>query len=129
MNMNLLAVLTPPSIYHDCYTQKTLWKENFTLGEITAMNMKNCSRHNVRKHREIRGIDKYVTLDILLNFDSLDKMKITSSKSKDNLVISVKGMISFRFLKAKVRPHIYKKARYAIRKVSKKYLSKIIREF
>ena len=48
------------------------------------MNTEKCGRRNVRKHREIKGSDKYVTLDISLKFDSLDKMKITSSESKDN---------------------------------------------
>ena len=43
------------------------------------MNIKNCGRRNVRKHKEIKVSDKYVTLDILLNFDSMEKMKITSS--------------------------------------------------
>ena len=47
-----------------------------------AVNMKNCGRRNVRKHKEIKGIDKYFTLDISSKFDSLDKMKITSSESK-----------------------------------------------
>ena len=46
------------------------------------MNMKNCGRHNVRKHRDIKGSDKYVTVDILLKFDSLDKIRITYSESK-----------------------------------------------
>ena len=43
------------------------------------MNMRNGGRCNVRKHREIKGSDKYVTLNISLKFDILDKMKITSS--------------------------------------------------
>ena len=38
-------------------------------------------------------------------------------------------MVTFLDFKAKVRPHKYKKARYAIGNVSKKDLSKIIREF
>ena len=38
-------------------------------------------------------------------------------------------MINFLGFKAKVRPRRYKKARYAIRNVSKKDLSKMIREF
>ena len=46
--------------------------------------MKNVGRHNFRKHRDIMGSDKYVTLDISLEFDILDKMKITSSESKEN---------------------------------------------
>ena len=30
MITELLAVVTPPSIYHGCSTQKTFWKGNFT---------------------------------------------------------------------------------------------------
>ena len=64
--MNLLAVLTLPSIYHGCSTRKTFCEEKFTGKEnlFLDVNMKNCGRHNVRKHNEIRGSDKYVTLDI-----------------------------------------------------------------
>ena len=36
--------------------------------------MKTCGYRNVRKHRQIKGSDKYDTLDISLEFDSLDKM-------------------------------------------------------
>ena len=56
-------------------------------------------------------------------------MKIKSSDSKDNLGRPGKGLITSLGLKAKVRPHKYKKARYAIGNVSKKYLSNIIKEF
>ena len=84
MNMKLLEVVTPPSIYHGCSTRKTFWEKKFTLSELTAVNMKNCGRKNVRKHREIKSSDKYVTLDILLKFYSMDKIKVTSSVSKDN---------------------------------------------
>ena len=70
MNMKLLEVVTPPYIYHGCSTWKKFWEEkftgeeNFTLGEFSAVNMKNCSRKNVRKQRDIKGSDTYVTLDI-----------------------------------------------------------------
>ena len=46
------------------------------------MKMKKCGRRNVRKHKEIKGSDKYVTLEISSKFESLDKIKITSSESK-----------------------------------------------
>ena len=46
--------------------------------------MKNCGRCNIRKHKEIKGSDKYVTLEILLKFDNLDKINITYSESKEN---------------------------------------------
>ena len=90
MNMKLLAVVTLPSIFHGCSNRKTFWEENFTgeerftLGEFTAVNMKNCDRHNVRKHISIKGSDKYFTLNISLKFVSLYNMRITSSDSKDN---------------------------------------------
>ena len=86
-NMNILLVVIPPSIYHGYSTWKTFWEVKFTSKELLflAMNMKNCGRRNVRKHKEIKGDDKYVTLDISLKFDSLDKMKIISSESKGKL--------------------------------------------
>ena len=100
VNMKLLAVVTSPSIYRG--------KENLFL----AVNMKNCGRRNVRKHKDIKGSDNYVTLDISLNFDSLDKMKIISSNTKEKLEISGKRLIAFLSFKAKVRPQKYKKSRY-----------------
>ena len=75
------------------------------------MNMGNCGRCNVRKHGEIRGCDKYVNLDISLKFYCLDNMRITSSESKVELGRSGKGFITSPGLKAKTRPHKYKKAR------------------
>ena len=64
-----------------------------------------------------------------MKFDSLYKMRITSSESKDNLVRSGKGLITSLGIKAKLRPHRQIKARYAIVNVSKKDILKIIREF
>ena len=135
MNMKLLAVATPPSIYHGCSTRKTPWEENFTgeekftLGEFSAVKMKICDCRNVRKHKDIKGSDKYVNLDISLKSDSLEKMKITSSESKYNLVESGKGLIASLGFKTRASPNKYKRSRYAIENVSKKDLSKIIREF
>ena len=70
MNMKLLAVVTPRYIYHGCSNRKTFWEEKFTgeekftLGEFSAVNMQMFIRRNVRKQGEIKGSDKYVTLDI-----------------------------------------------------------------
>ena len=77
MNMKVLSVVKPPPIYHGFSTQKIFWEEKFTGEEklFSAVNMNNCGRHNVRKHRDIKGSDKYVTLDISLKFESLDKKK------------------------------------------------------
>ena len=131
INMNLLAVVTPPSIYHGCSIRKTFWGGNFRGEEklFSAVNMKNCGHPNVSKQRDIMGSENYVTLDISLKFDSLDKIRITSSESKVNLGRSGKGLITSLVIKAKIMPKKYKKARYSTRNVSKKDLSKIIREF
>ena len=63
------------------------WEENFTGKEdlFEFVNMKNCGRWKVRKHKEIKGSDKYFALDISSKFDSLEKMKTTSSESKGKL--------------------------------------------
>ena len=108
--MNFLAVVTPPSVYHGCSTRKTFWEEKFTDKEIFFLDvdMKICGRRNVRKHREIRGSDKYVTLNISSKFDSLDKMKITSSESKVKLERSGKGSITSLGIKTKARSQKYK---------------------
>ena len=103
--MNLLAVVTAPSIYNGCSTRKMFWEEKFTGKEnlFLSVSMKNCGRRKVRKHKEIKGSDKYVTLDISSKFDSLDKMKNTSSKSKGKLERSGKELITSMCFKAKVR--------------------------
>ena len=129
MDMKLLAVVTPPSIYHGCSTRKTFWEEKFTCKEnlFLAANMKNCGRRNVMKYKEIRGSDKYVTLDIASKFDSMVKMKITSSESKRKLERSGKGLITSLGFKTKARSQKYKKARYAIGNVSEKDISRLLR--
>ena len=110
--MKLLAVLTPPFIYYGRSTQTTLWEKKFT-----PVNMKNCGHCNVRKHREIKDGEKYITLDISLNFGSLDKMKIISSEPKYYLVISGKGLLTSLGLKTIRGSKKKKKARYAITNV------------
>ena len=88
--------------------------------------MKNCGCRKVSKHKEINGSDKIVTVNISANFDSLSKMKTTSSESKRILGRSGKGLVTALAFKNKVRSQKYKKARYAIRNVSKKDLLKIM---
>ena len=131
--MNLLEFVTSPSIYHGCSNRKIFWKKNFTgeekftPGEFTPVNMKNCGRRNVRKHKDIKDSDKYITLDILLKFISLDKILITSSNPKYHLGRLGEGLITSMGIKANERSKKYKKSRYAIGNISMKNLSKIIR--
>ena len=96
--MKFLVVLTPPSIYRGCSTRKTFWEEKFTCKKefFLSVDMKICGRRNVRKHKKIRGSDKYVTLkkhkkirvndkyvtlDISSKFDSEDVIFILSRLS------------------------------------------------
>ena len=131
INMKFLVVVTTPSIYHGCSTQKTFWEGKCTGKKylVQSMNMKNCGRRKVRKHKQIKGSNNIVTLNVSANFDSLNKMKTTSSESKGKLGRSGKGLVTALTFKTKVRQQKYKKARYDIVNVSKKDLSKIIKEF
>ena len=56
------------------------WEENFTGNKylFLSVNMKNCGRRKVRKHKEIKDSDKIVTLDISAKFDSLNNMESKS---------------------------------------------------
>ena len=96
--------------------------------------MKNCGQRNVRKHKEIKGSDKFFTLNIyeILNisekFDDLNKMETTSSESKVELEGSGKVLVTALDLNTKARSKEYKKARYAIGNFSMKELSKKIKE-
>ena len=130
-NMKFLVVVTPKSIYHGCSTRKTLWERKFTGKKdlSQSVNMKNCGRRKFRKQKEIKGNYKIITLNISANFDSLNKMKTTSSESKRKLGRSGKGFVTALAFKTKLRPQKYKKARYAIGNVSEKDLSKMIKEF
>ena len=104
--MKFLEVVTPPSIYHGCFTRKTFWEEKFTGQKyfFQSVNMKNCGCRKVRKHKDIKGSDKIVTLNISEKFDSLNKMETTSSESKLELERSGKGLVTTLDLNTKARP-------------------------
>ena len=122
--MKFLVVVTPLSIYHGCFTRKTFWEGNFTDKQdlFESMNMKNCCRCKVRKHKEIKGSDNCVTLNIydILNisekFDDLNKMETTSSESKVELVRSGKGLVTALALKTKARSKTIQKGKVCHRK-------------
>ena len=94
-----------------------------------SVNMKICGRQKLSKHKEIKGSDKIVTLNISAKFDSLKKMRTISSESKGKLERSGKGLVTALDFKTKVRSPKYKISRYAIGNVREKDLSKIIKEF
>ena len=124
MKMKLLLVVTPLYIYHGFPTHKMFWQE-----KIAQLNMKNCERRNVRKHKEIKDGEKYITLDIYLDFCSLYKMKITSLEPKYCLLILGKGLNTSLGINTVRSSKKKKKARYAITNVSLNYIANIIKEF
>ena len=100
--MKFLVVVTPPSIYHGCSTRKTFWEEKFSGKKqdlFESVNMKNCGRQKVSKHKEIKGSDKCVTLNISKKFDIMNKMETTSLESKGKLGRSGKGLVTALALK------------------------------
>ena len=135
--MKFLVVVTPPSTYHGCSTRKTFWEEKFTGKQylFESVNMKNGGRRKVKKHKEIKGSDKCVTLNmyeilkISEKFDNLDNMETTSSESKLKMEGSGKWLVTALDLKTKASSKKYKKSRYAIGNVSMKDFSNIIKEF
>ena len=103
--MKFLLVVTPPSIYNFCSTRKMFWEGKFTGKKdlFQSVNMKIFGRRKVRKHKDIKGSEKIVTLNISAKFDILNKMKTTSSESKRKLGRSVKGLVTALAFKTKVR--------------------------
>ena len=67
-------------------------------------NIKNYGCRKVRKHKEIKGSDKYVTLDISAKFDSLNNMETIFSESKVKLGRSGKGLVTALAFNTKVGP-------------------------
>ena len=110
--MKFLLVVTLPSIYHGFSTRKTFWEEKFTGKKqdlFESVNMGNCGQQNVMKHKEIKGSDKCVTLNIydILNisekFDYMNKMETKSLESKEKLEKPGKGLVTALALKTKER--------------------------
>ena len=103
--MKFLLVVTPLSIYHGCSTRKTFWEEKFTRKKdlFQSVNMKNCGRRKVSKHKDINGSYNIVTLNVSAKFDSLNNMETTSSESKGKLGRSGKGLVTALDLKTRAR--------------------------
>ena len=91
--------------------------------------MKKCGCQSVRKHREIKNVEKYTTLYISSNFGALNKTKITYLEAKEYFVRSGKGLITSMSLNNIIRPKKLKMARFAITNVNLKDISRIIKGF
>ena len=95
--MKFLYVVTPPYIYHGCYTWKKFWEEKF----IPA-NTRSCGRHNTRKNRETNNGEQYTALEISLKLDCMDNREVTFSGSRDYVGISGKGLTNSLTLRNKI---------------------------
>ena len=56
--------------------------------------MEIVGRRNVRKHREIKNGEQYITLDIYLKSGNLDKMRITTLEANNIWEEQVMGLSS-----------------------------------
>ena len=87
-----------------------------------SVNMKKFGCCKVRKHKEIKGSEKCVTLNIyeILNisekFDSLNKIETTSSESKVELERSGKMLVTALVLKTKAMSKKIQKVKVCHRK-------------
>ena len=85
--MHLLVVVTPtPVIYDGCSAQKPLWEDKFT-----PVNMTSCVRRNVRKHRELKEFEQYITLETSFELDCMYKREVTSSELRNYIFLSFFG--------------------------------------
>ena len=91
--------------------------------------MKSFGRRKVRKHKEIRGSDKIVNLDISAKFDSLNKTETTSSESKERFGKIRKGVGKRSGFQYQSKVAKIKKAMYAIVSFSEKDIPNIIKKF
>ena len=103
--MNFLVVVTPPSIYHGCSTQKTFWEGKFTGKKylFQSVNMKNGGCRKVRKQKEIKGSDKTFTLNVSEILTVLTRWTPHLQSQKENLGRSGKGLATALDFKTKVR--------------------------
>ena len=85
--MNFLEVVTPPSINHGFSTWKTFWEKKFT-----PVNTRSFGHCNIKKHKEIRNSEQYITLNISLKLDFLDNTEVTYPGSRDYIGTSGKRM-------------------------------------
>ena len=109
--MKFLAIVSPPSIYNGCSTRKTFWEEKFAGKKqdlFKPVNMRNCGKRNVRKHKEIKKGDervtyenKYEILKISEKNGILDMMETTSSGSKAKMGRSGKVLVTALTLRTK----------------------------
>ena len=71
------------------------------LFQYVKMKIFSCCK--VRKHKEIKGSDKIITLNVSAKFDSLNNMETTYSESKGKLVRSGEGLVTALDFKTIVR--------------------------
>ena len=128
MNIKLLEVVTPPSIYRGFSNWKTFWEEKFTLDELTAGNMKTVVVAMLGNTKISKVVPSVSTWTYYWNLTIWKRWEL----NLQNLFFlrgSGKGLINSLGLKAKAGAKKYKNLRYAIGNISNKNISKIIWEF
>ena len=84
--------------------------------------------NNVRKHRETKNGDHYITSDISLKLKCLEKRKVTSSQPMDYMGITGKGMTKYLTLSTKSINKKQKEMDY-ITTITNQDLRKLLKKF
>ena len=120
--MNLLVVVTtPPDIYDGCSAQKPLWEEKFTL-----VNMTSYGGRNVRKHREHKKFEQYISLETSFEIVCMEKREFASSELRDYMGISGKEMNNYLDLRTKTL-NKKQKARIAIADITNQNYRRLLK--
>ena len=76
--------------------------------------MRSCGRSNFRKYNEINNGEQYISMEIYLKLDCLDKRGFASSGSRDYVGISGKGMTTSLTPRTRMRSNKKQKSRTVI---------------
>ena len=72
-----------------------------------------CGCSNVRKQKEIRNVEHYITLDIYLDLGCLHKRKLTSPGPRYYVGIPDKGLNTYLTLRSRKKPKSKQKAKFS----------------
>ena len=83
---------------------------------------------NFRKHRDIKNVEQYITLDISSKIDFLYKRKFNSSESKYYMEIPVKCLTTYLYISIEML-NKKQKSRFTIADITNQDFRKLLKKF
>ena len=93
-----------------------------------AVKVKNCGRHNYKKHSEIKNGEQNIALGFSLVFYCMFNREVKYLESRDYIGMSGKGLSTSLILRTKSLNNNHK-ARTSITDINHQYFSKLINTF